>query len=469
MKGKEVLPQMRRIDISKVFFFTVLTIVIIGGVFYFGLYSGAKKTVVYKSVNAFTKNLLKSANLVKDESTTLTKTHPDHFLQPDRYKGNGVTINQVNPDQDDYIFMSGFFENGNQLRLMKRDGTIVAKWPVKFYDIFKNTKFIKEPPATNWNTDTHGALALPDGSVVFNFEYCGLVKLDRCGKVVWKLQRETNHSVERSEKGGFWVPGRRHLPKESKTPFPPFDPPFAEDTILHVSDDGKILKEISVPGLFYKNNLEAVLTASGNWYDLNLNWDREILHLNKVAELSSDMAKDFPMFKVGDLLLSIRESNLLMVIDPDTLKIKWWRIGPWIRQHDPDFNPGGLISVFNNNCYRTAFGRSGTDTSPLDAPRVSNIIEINPATDVFKVVYGEKPGQEMLSIIRGKHQLTESGGWFITEFEGGRVFETDKEGNIIWQYINRYDEDEVAEISEARIYAKSYFTVADWTDCKRGE
>lgn len=75
----------------------------------------------------------------------------------------------------------------------------------------------------------------------------------------------------------------------------------------------------------------------------------------------------------------------------------------------------------------------------------------------------------MLSVIRGKHELTEKGGWFITEFEGGRVFETDKDGNIVWEYINRYDEDEVAEISEARVYPKSYFTVTDWTDCTKGE
>ena len=71
----------------------------------------------------------------------------------------------------------------------------------------------------------------------------------------------------------------------------------------------------------------------------------------------------------------------------------------------------------------------------------------------------------MLSVIRGEHEATDSGGLFITEHEGGRVFETDVSGQIIWEYINRYDEGEVAEITEARIYPTEYFKVSDWT-CK---
>ena len=69
----------------------------------------------------------------------------------------------------------------------------------------------------------------------------------------------------------------------------------------------------------------------------------------------------------------------------------------------------------------------------------------------------------MLSIIRGKHEPTRKGGLLVTEFEGGRVFETDASGRIIWEYINRYDEDEVAEITEARIYPANYFRVSDWS------
>ena len=58
--------------------------------------------------------------------------------------------------------------------------------------------------------------------------------------------------------------------------------------------------------------------------------------------------------------------------------------------------------------------------------------------------------------------VTPDDGLLVTEFDGGRVFEANARGKIVWEYINRYDEDEVAEISEARLYSPDYFDVEDW-------
>jgi hypothetical protein len=94
-------------------------------------------------------------------------------------------------------------------------------------------------------------------------------------------------------------------------------------------------------------------------------------------------------------------------------------------------------------------------------------MEIDPSSDEHRIIYGSVRDQEMLTIWRGKHEHTSNNGLLVTETEGGRVFETDATGRIIWEYINRYDSDEVAEISEARIYPETYFTfnVDEWP-CK---
>lgn len=454
---------MKNTDLSRLAFYCLLVFSVLGLVFAFGFHSGVKQQKVYRLIHA----IKLSFKNVYNEWTTLTKTHPKHFLQPSRYDGTGVTMNDFADNGEELIFLSGFFNDSNELRLIRRNGTVVAAWPVRFSQIFPDTSHLKNPPETDWNIDIHGALALPDGSVVFNFERGGLVKLDRCGSIVWTLARESHHSVECAEGGGFWVPGRRFFPKESDSPFPPFETPFFEHTIMRVSEDGALLTEISVPKLFYDNGLEALLTATGHWFRTNMDWDREILHLNKIAELSSATAKDFSMFEAGDLALSIRELNLVLVINPDTRKIKWWRIGPWLRQHDPEFKPGGKIVVFNNNIYATAFGDISGDVCSISVPRVSNIMEIDPSSEEHRIIYGGVRGQEMLSIIRGKLELRPNGGLLVTEFEGGRVFETDMAGRIIWEYINRYDSDEVAEITEARIYPESYFSFSvDKWPCK---
>jgi len=431
---------MRRREVLEVLSLSILAVVLLTGAFLAGVYNRKVKNLVLTTIW---------------EVPVLTRTRPVWHLRPARDEGNGVTINET--QDDDRVLLAGFFERGNQIRLIRRDGSVVARWPLAFSRIFTDTRHLQTPPETDWNTDTHGSLILPDGSVVFVFEYGGLVKLDRCGKVLWTVAKEVHHSVERAEGGGYWVPARRYAPKGSEAKFPPFKPPYFEDTILRISEDGKVLREISLVELLYKNGMETLLTVNTEEA-----LHREITHLNKVGELSTELAKDFPMFAAGDLLLSIRSLNAVLVVDPASQSIKWWSVGPWVRQHDPQFKAGGTISVFNNNAYGsvipTAFGRPDPSIR-----RVSNIIEIDPATGAHHIAYGGVKGQEMLSVIRGKHELTSRGGLLITEFDGGRVFETDRNGRIVWQFINRYDEDEVAEITGARIYPPEYFEVQDWS------
>ena len=55
-----------------------------------------------------------------------------------------------------------------------------------------------------------------------------------------------------------------------------------------------------------------------------------------VEELGPELADAFPQFAVGDLLVSMRSLNLIAVLDGSTHDVKWWQIGPWHRQHDPD-------------------------------------------------------------------------------------------------------------------------------------
>ena len=446
---------MFQFDVSKFLFLTIAILGALGLVFAFGLYSGAKRNAVYDLTDSLRTAVVDAFRSVRDEATTLSKSHPKKFLQPALYPGSGVTVNEA-PDQEALVLLSSFFEDTNELRLIRRDGSLVARWPVAFSRFFPDASHIKfqAPPATDWNIDTHGALILPDGSVLFNFEYGGLVKLDRCGKLLWSVAYTTHHSVEIAEEGGFWVPGMRFWPAGEISPFPPFQTPFREDTLLRISDNGEILAQISVPQLFFDNGLEALLTSTGYNFTDDLVWDEEIVHLNKIAELPHDIADDFPLFDAGDLALSMKRLNLLMVLDPQTHKIKWWHIGPWVRQHDPEFRAGGTIVVFNNNSYNIDYDSNN---------KRSNITEINPVTNESRIIYGDNERQKFLSIIRGKIDLAKDGSLLITEFQGGRAFEIDASGTVIWEYINRYNEKRVAEITEARIYSPSYFTVSDWS------
>ena len=397
--------------------------------------------------------------------TLLDRPHLAH-LQPSRGQGEGVTINKL-ADDDALVFMAGFFEEENQLRLIKRDGTLVHKWSLDYLEHFPDPDARPCDLGSPLRTDVHGAHVTPHGEVVFNYEYCGSAKLDPCGRVIWKIAEPTHHSVVPAEAGGYWLLSRyTWLASEEPDRFPPFSTPatnqtMEEDTILRVSENGEILEEMSIPELMRKNNLEALLTANGLEIDLNTVTRTELVHANKVAELPDGIADSYPLFAAGDLAISMRELNLIMVLDPLTKAVKWHQTGPWIRQHDPEFRRDGRISIFNNNVYLTAYAAEQT---VLSTPYTTNIIAVDPVTRETDVLFGQRPGQEMLSVIRGQHEILENDGMLITEFDAGRVLEVDPGGQIIWEYVNRYDDDVVGEITNAAIYPADYFQV-EWKTC----
>jgi hypothetical protein len=453
-----------RREASKIVFYALVCLGVAAASFGAGIKAGEEHNAAFRLTESLKSTVENAVTVTAGELVSTLRKRPDHFLQRSRYPGQGVTYNDTTAGRkDDLVLIAGFFDDTNELRLIRRSGEIVARWPVRFYDLFPHPDYFPAgwEPATNWNIDIHGALALPDGSVVFNFEWGGLAKLDRCGNIVWTVRRQTHHAIERAEGGGFWVLSRRLV--EDWSPYPPFETPFQEDTILKISDAGQILAELFPVRAFYNSNLSALLTATGYSFESRMEWDHELVHMNKVGELTSDVARDFPMFERGDLIVSLRDHNLIAVVDKGVTRVKWWQIGPWLRQHDPEFRRGGTIAIFNNNVHQTAFGGSNDFKIVPNLPAVSNIMEVDPATHAARVIYGGQPGQELLSVIKGKIDLTARGDLLITEAQGGRVREIDANGRLVWEYVNRYDEADIAEIGEARLYSPDYFTVKDWT------
>jgi hypothetical protein len=95
-----------------------------------------------------------------------------------------------------------------------------------------------------------------------------------------------------------------------------------------------------------------------------------------VEVLREAVAPAFPMFRAGDVLLSLRNLDTLVVADGRTWRIKWAMTGPFLGQHDPDFLPNGHLMVFDNRGTgdRPAFGlghqQVGQDVRPRQAAHV---------------------------------------------------------------------------------------------------
>ncbi len=386
----------------------------------------------------------------------LEPTRHIHF-EP-RY-ADGVSIAQTGRMEPGVTFLTGFFDNTHAMLLVDHDGNELHRWTVNLFETFPSLDHVQPSesrPRDNWQTHLHGAYPMADGSVVFNFDLHGLVRIDACSVPVWTLDRMAHHSISRADDGTFWVPSRiHHLEPVDRLPL--MLPPFYEDQILHVSEDGEVLKTISLPEVFYRNDMLGSLFANGIRNPVNA--DPDMLHTNDAQVLKSDVASAFPMFETGDLAVSMRDLNLVMVIDPDTEQVKWKQTGPWLRQHDPDFLADGTISVFDNRTDGTLFGQY------LGGSR---IIKVDPKTgDTSTAFKREKIGDDrrFYTPIMGKHQALPNGNLLVTESVAGRVMEVAPNGDIVWQYVNRYDDERTALITSALRYPQDHFNFLG-TSCK---
>ncbi|MEE8512777.1 MAG: arylsulfotransferase family protein [Acidiferrobacterales bacterium] len=282
----------------------------------------------------------------------------------------------------------------------------------------------------------YGVDILADGSVIFLMqeEGGGIIKIDYCGDIVWTLDGSYHHAVSLTGEGSFWtLEGSQGA----------FDPILA---LIDVNT-GKVLKRIDM------RNVRAA-NPDTHIFDLQRQKNADhAAHGNDIDPLPKHLVAEFPQFARGDLLISYHTTNLVFVLDPNTLKIKWWRIGPWDRQHDPDWNLGGYISVFSNN--QRGVGEH------------SNIIAIDPQTIKFEnMVAGSR--YEFFSRINGMHEVTNAGTILVTSTTQGRIFEVNGDGKVVFDFVNLFDADvnQTLHVSNARFLGPEFFQFEELPSCE---
>lgn len=293
--------------------------------------------------------------------------------------------------------------------LYEPDGTRRHRWPIR------HARF-GEPAFMEWSPSPHAFDALPDGTLLVGMDRgTGLARLDACGEPLWVDDSGVfHHSMMAADDGSYWT--WRESPNSLGLVhfLHNFDP-----------DTGEMLRQIDlVEDVIRPLGADAQLFGLRPDYpfrDLRLADEAEIdfYHPNDIEVLREERAGDFPMFEAGDLLLSFRNLDLLTVLDPDTLRLKWWQRGPWHMQHDPDFLPGGVISVFSNNTGRER----------------SEIIHYDPADDTAwnPLFEGEA---RFYSQFMGLHQTLPNGNTLIASTTQGRVLEVTADGNMVMEFNN---------------------------------
>ncbi len=334
-----------------------------------------------------------------------------------------VSVYERGRAQDGVTLVSSVDWDGElAARLVDMDGRVIHEWDLDWFKISPDASHVpadlrpNSPPGTH----IHGLVMMDDGDIVFVYERMTLVRMDRCGEVKWSLPQIAHHSVYADENGDLWAPGRR-IHDAPLDDYPHLEPRFYEELILKVSPDGEVLEEISVFDLLSQNGLSPFLYMTTQ-HNLSTKVSVDPLHLNDVEIFPSTMAPG--AFEAGDIMISLRNVNSVMVFDGDTREAKYVATGLFARQHDPDFIDGNTISVYDNN-----------NIAPGGYGHESRIVTIRPASGVVGE-YGREGETRFYSDIMGRHQWLPNGNLLVLEARGGRAFEVEPGGDVVWEYFN---------------------------------
>jgi arylsulfotransferase ASST len=274
-----------------------------------------------------------------------------------------------------------------------------------------------DPSGPSSGTDMpHAFQVLPDGSAIVAFDGGDVMaRIDECSRPVWIRDGIYHHSMTVADDGSVWVWRAEGSHYAQYHYLLNFD-----------AHTGATIREIGlIEDIIQRLGANAFVFGVHSDYPFrHVATDPEdrasdLFHPNDVDVLSAELAPRFPMFEAGDLLLSFREIDLVAVVDPDTAEPKWWNVGPWIKQHDPDFLPDGRISVYSNN---TGRGRS-------------EILTIDPKT---RAVTSDLSGGAVrfYSAEMGSHQYLPNGNVLITVPGEGRVLLVSERGDLIMEFNN---------------------------------
>ena len=355
---------------------------------------------------------------------------PDYFYPTDLSEQNN--FHDASAAQPGLTLITGVGdENKLTARVVELDGSPVHSWTIDWFEIWPDANHLPErfQPKQQPGTNTHGVAIMDNGDLVFNFDYLGLVRLDLCGDVVWRVPYQTHHSLFVDEgTGHIWVSGLRF----HETPVPALPnhvPPFYEPIVLELSPEGGILQEISVIDVLVQNNLHGLLYMQ-SFNDVLIGraaTTGDTLHLNDVETFPAGMEEG--VFSRGDIMISLRNIHSVFVFDPESKDILYSKIGEFSAQHDPDFLDGNTISVFDNNF-----------VSGDKAPQESRVVILDARTNQGEVHFQGNEEHPFYTFKMGKHQWLPNGNLLLTESTKGRAFEIDRSGQVVWQFVNLIEE-----------------------------
>ena len=432
---------------------------------------------------------IQAARLLAFRTEVRDEDHPPVYWNPVRDDGIGVVAyDAAKADNGLTLFSSG---KGRDVYLIDMQGKRVHTWTVPYETIqpvLKGTLPIDRMAALSQNACESSspdvlwlpkmvplqdrppniglnisALHLyPDGSLLVLYmeggaAYMGggLAKIDKDSGLLWKYDGMlTHHDLTVGSDGKIYVLGKI---------IDPDIPPASDENQVHsrvhdyvviLSPEGRELKRVSILNAF--NKLLKENPHPQTPFEREKFSDDDPFHANTVELIPMEMDEKYPMVQAGNLLLSFRALNMLVILNPDTESLTWASYGPWHRQHSPRLLKDGSIVLFDN-------------AGNIMNAATSRVLRIDLNTSGILWHYDGEPNRILDSETYSSVEPLPNGNILVTETMGGRIFEVTSEKDVVWDYrsVERAKGDFSAPDMAAALFAAHRYRVEDLPFLKR--
>jgi hypothetical protein len=313
-----------------------------------------------------------------------------------------------------------FFVSGNtpEAFLMTMDGEIIHRWLVPFDHVWGDpphvtgggTKAVYWPRAYLYPNGDILAIYHGYGDTPYGY---GLAKIDKDSRVIWKAAANIHHDVDVGADGTIYTL-YQEIQHADEPGVANLKAPFIAEGILVLNSGGDLLKRISIIDALKKSPYAPLL------YSMKPDARGDVTHINAVQLIERTPAPGHP-FKEGSLLVSLRNTDTIAVVDLESETVTWAMTGMWRRQHYPKLLDNGNILIFDNQGH---FGEGGA----------SRVLEFDPVTQGVEWSYVGDRENVFESDRWGSQQRLTNGNTLITESTNGRAFEVTPEGDVVWEY-----------------------------------
>jgi hypothetical protein len=281
---------------------------------------------------------------------------------------------------------------------------------------------------------------LPSGNVLalFGGERGGAREYDWSGNVVWDCPMpKSHHDLFRKDNGNTLLivtedtpqRVRRKASDERRREY------IHSDVIVEVNARSEVVWECHLCDLLNVDRQNPIPAAPDWWAGPNNNTIADWTHTNTVQALPENKWFDDgdERFKPGNVLISMRQLDTLLIIDRDTKEIVWETSGNYkggfSGQHDSHMIEKGIPGEGNI----IVFDNGASPNKDLAHVGCSFIIELDPTTKELVWVYDDR--EFFHSNFTSSVQRVGNGNTVITEAWHGRIFEVTPKKETVWEYV----------------------------------